>query len=105
MAIKNIDISSLQGTKFQKLVWSALCDIPRGTCITYKQLAKKIGKPKSIRAVANAVRANPCAPVIPCHRVVRTDGGLGGYSGVGGIATKRALLKSEGVEINNRNNV
>lgn len=99
----------LKGTAFQKKVWKALCNIPKGKTITYKELAKKIGKPKAVRAVANAVGANPrpndgsvgqaCAPYIPCHRVVRSDGSLGGYSGQGGIKTKRALLLKEGVKI------
>ena len=90
-----IDINKLSGTKFQKDVWRALTKIPRGTTVTYKQLAAQAGHPRAIRAVANAVGANPCAPEIPCHRVVRTDGGLGGYSGPGGVATKIKLLKSE----------
>ena len=94
--MKNIDINSLNGTDFQKSVWRELCNIPRGTTITYAELARRVGRPRAVRAVANAVGANPCAPEIPCHRVVRTDGGLGGYSGVGGIATKIKLLNGEG---------
>ncbi len=86
------------GTPFQKKVWNALCDLKKGEVITYAALAKKIGKPRAVRAVANAVGANPFAPEVPCHRVVRTDGGLGGYSGKGGIKTKLALLKKEGVD-------
>jgi len=73
--------------------------IPKGQTITYKELAKKIGRPKAVRAVANAVGANPMAPVIPCHRVVRNDGSLGGYSGKGGVKTKLQLLKQEGVKL------
>jgi len=84
------------GTSFQKDVWLALTKIPRGTVITYKELAARVGKPKAVRAVANAVGSNPFAPEVPCHRVVRSDGGLGGYSGQGGIKTKLALLKKEG---------
>lgn len=91
------NIDTLPGTSFQKTVWRALCDIPCGTTVTYQELATRIGRPRAVRAVANAVGANPRAPETPCHRVVRTDGGLGGYSGVGGIATKRKLLESEGV--------
>ncbi len=91
-----INVEKLKGTVFQKKVWQALMNIPRGKTITYKELAKKIGKPRAVRAVANAVGANPCAPEIPCHRVVRSDGTLGGYSGKGGIKTKRALLIKEG---------
>jgi len=93
------DINKLKGTEFQKKVWNALCSIPKGKTVTYKELARKIGKPFAVRAVANAVGANPAAPTIPCHRVVRSDGGLGGYSGRGGIKTKVILLRSEGVKI------
>lgn len=97
MKISKIEASS--GTPFQKKVWSALCDIKKGEVITYAALAKRIGKPKAVRAVANAVGANPFAPDVPCHRVVRTDGGLGGYSGKGGVKTKLTLLKKEGFDI------
>ncbi len=93
--LKNIDAA--EATRFQKRVWAALCKIPKGTTVTYAELARKIGKPKAVRAVANAVGANPFAPTVPCHRVVRSDGKLGGYSGKGGIKTKIKLLKSEGV--------
>ena len=96
---KKIDIEKLKGTSFQKKVWKAISGIPKGSVLTYKELAKKIGKPKAVRAVANAVAQNPCIPDIPCHRVIRTDGSLGGYSGKGGISTKRALLKKEGVSL------
>ena len=98
--MKKIDIKKLKGTEFQKKVWRALTQIPKGRTITYKELAKKINKPKAIRAVANAVGANPGAPHIPCHRVIRSDGKLGGYSGKAGIKTKIQLLKKEGVKIN-----
>lgn len=87
------------GTAFQKKVWHALCKVPKGTVVTYAQLAKSIGKPKAVRAVANAVGANPFAPDVPCHRVIRTDGTLGGYSGKGGIVTKKKLLEKEGVSL------
>lgn len=90
-------IDAAEGTVFQKKVWAALCKVPKGKTITYAELAMKIGKPKAVRAVANALGANPLAPAVPCHRVVRTDGTLGGYSGKGGIKTKIKLLKSEGV--------
>ena len=89
-------IAAATGTDFQRTVWLALTKIPRGTVITYKELAARVGKPKAVRAVANAVGSNPFAPEVPCHRVVRSDGGLGGYSGQGGIKTKLALLKKEG---------
>ena len=66
---------------------------------TYKEVAVGIKRPKSARAVANACGKNPYAPKIPCHRVIRSDGGLGGYSGRGGIRTKLRLLRSEKVDI------
>lgn len=90
-------IHQADATDFQKKVWLALCKIPKGSVVTYAELAKKIGTPRAVRAVANAVGANPFAPQVPCHRVVRTDGTLGGYSGRGGITTKKRLLKKEGV--------
>tara|TARA_Y100000748_G_scaffold272674_1_gene246730 strand:- start:243 stop:518 length:276 start_codon:yes stop_codon:yes gene_type:complete len=88
---------TLKGTKFQIKVWNYLKTIPKGQLRTYAEVAKAINKPKSVRAVANAIGKNPYAPKIPCHRVVRSDGSLGGYSGKGGINTKRKLLKSEGI--------
>ena len=97
--MQKINFEKLKGTNFQKKVWGALLKIPKGQTITYKELAKKIGRPKAVRAVANAVGANPMAPVIPCHRVVRNDGSLGGYSGKGGVKTKLQLLKQEGVKL------
>ena len=83
----------LIGTEFQLKVWAYLRKIPRGSVRTYSQVAKDIGKPLAIRAVANAIGKNPYAPKIPCHRVIRSDGSLGGYSGKGGVKTKRFLLK------------
>ena len=87
----------LVGTKFQVKVWVYLRKIPLGSVKTYSQVAKAIGKPHAVRAVANAIGKNPYAPKIPCHRVIRSDGSLGGYSGKGGIKTKKKLLKSEGI--------
>ncbi len=92
-------IAASRGTKFQKDVWHALVKIPRGKTVTYTELAKMAGAPRAVRAVANAVGANPFAPAVPCHRVVRADGTLGGYSGKGGVKTKIKLLKKEGVKI------
>ena len=89
----------MQGTKFQLKVWKYLKKIPKGKVKTYKQVAIGIGSPKSARAVANACAKNPYAPKIPCHRVIRSDGALGGYSGRGGIKQKLKLLRSEKVEI------
>ena len=87
----------LIGTEFQLKVWTYLRKIPRGSVRTYSQVAKDIGKPLAVRAVANAIGKNPYAPKIPCHRVIRSDGSLGGYSGKGGVKTKKKLLKSEGI--------
>ena len=92
-------MKSLIGTKFQKKVWKYLASIPKGSIRTYKQVAIAIKYPKAARAVANACAKNPYAPKIPCHRVIRSDGGLGGYSGRGGIRQKLKLLRSEKVSI------
>ena len=89
--------NDFRGTKFQKKVWNYLKSIRKGTVKTYKQVAIAINAPKSARAVANAVGKNPFAPKIPCHRVIRSDGSLGGYSGKGGLKTKKLLLKREGI--------
>ncbi len=89
----------MKGTFFQKKVWNYLKKIPKGRVKTYKQVAIGINRPKSARAVANACAKNPYAPKIPCHRVIRSDGKLGGYSGKGGIKQKLRLLKSENVAI------
>ena len=88
---------NLKGTKFQLKVWNYLKKIPKGKVKTYLEVAKAIGKPKSFRAVANAAGKNPYPPKIPCHRVIRSDDRLGGYSGKGGTQQKRLLLKSENV--------
>jgi methylated-DNA-[protein]-cysteine S-methyltransferase len=93
-----INIDSLPGTAFQKSVWRELCKIPRGQVISYAELARRIGRPRAVRAVANAVGKNPMVPLIPCHRVIRGDGTIGGYSAPGGIQQKIQLLESEGVK-------
>lgn len=97
MSAQEIDIDALPGTRFQHDVWRALTRIPAGTVITYSELARMCGHPNAVRAVANAVGKNPMPPQIPCHRVVRSDGKIGGYSAPGGVAHKRALLTAEGV--------
>ena len=86
----------LKGTKFQKKVWKYILKIPKGRVKTYKQVAIAINRPKSARAVANACARNPYAPKVPCHRVIRSDGSLGGYSAPGDKKTKEKLLKKEG---------
>jgi len=83
----------VRGTAFQLRVWQALQKIPPGTTLTYSQLAKRLGIPRAVRAVASACAANPVAVAIPCHRVVRTTGALAGY--YWGIERKRALLDRE----------
>jgi AraC family transcriptional regulator of adaptative response/methylated-DNA-[protein]-cysteine methyltransferase len=83
----------VRGTAFQQRVWRALKDVPAGKTVSYSDVAKVIGSPKAVRAVAQACAANPIAVAIPCHRVVRTGGGLSGYRW--GIERKRALLKKE----------
>ena len=89
----------LIGTDFQIKVWNSISKIPKGKVKTYKELARSIRKPKASRAVANACGKNPFPIKIPCHRVIRSDGRLGGYSGKGGIKTKRKLLRNEGIFI------
>jgi AraC family transcriptional regulator, regulatory protein of adaptative response / methylated-DNA-[protein]-cysteine methyltransferase len=83
----------LIGTAFQQRVWRALRDIPLGTTATYAQIARRIGAPGAARAVGHACGKNPVAVAVPCHRVVREDGGLGGYRW--GLGRKRALLERE----------
>lgn len=83
--------------KFYQAVWEACARIPPGEVRTYGWIAKQIGRPKAARAVGQALAANPFAPFIPCHRVVRTDGTLGGYSGPGGHREKARWLRRERV--------
>jgi AraC family transcriptional regulator of adaptative response/methylated-DNA-[protein]-cysteine methyltransferase len=82
-----------QGTAFQQRVWQALREIPAGSIVSYTEIARRIGAPKAVRAVAGACAANALAVAIPCHRVVRADGALSGYRW--GMERKRALLASE----------
>ena len=88
-----------EGTTFQRKVWNEIDKIPRGEVITYNQIAENIGKPKAARAVANACGANPNPITTPCHRVICSNGNIGGYSGSGGIEKKKTLLKEEGVNL------
>jgi methylated-DNA-[protein]-cysteine S-methyltransferase len=81
------------GTPFQTRVWQALATIPCGTTVTYAELARSLGLPRSVRAVAAAVGRNPISVLIPCHRVIGSDGSLTGYAG--GLERKRALLALE----------
>ena len=91
-----VNVLKLEGTDFQIKVWKEIEKIPKGYVKTYKEIAHLIGKPKASRAVANACGKNPYVPLIPCHRVIRSDGHLGGYSGDGGIEQKKNLLIKEG---------
>ena len=97
MKLNQLLNKGFRGTKFQKKVWNYLITIKKGSVKTYKQVAIAINRPKSARAVANAVGKNPLPAKIPCHRVIRSDGSIGGYSGKGGIKTKKKLLKNEGI--------
>ena len=91
---KEFDIPLLMvGTDFQKSVWNALMEVPYGATSTYLQIAKDIGKGIAVRAVGNANRANPISIIVPCHRIIGSDGELVGYGG--GLALKERLLKLE----------
>ncbi|WP_404364117.1 methylated-DNA--[protein]-cysteine S-methyltransferase [Marinobacter sp.] len=83
----------IRGTPFQQQVWKALRTIPAGQTVSYTELAHRIGSPSAFRAVAGACAANPLAVAVPCHRVVRKDGGLSGYRW--GVVRKQALLERE----------
>jgi O-6-methylguanine DNA methyltransferase len=83
----------LRGTEFQKSVWSALLEIPYGETCSYQELARRVGKPKAVRAVGSANGANPVPLIVPCHRVIATGGKLGGYGG--GLEAKARLLAME----------
>ncbi len=83
----------MRGTPFQQRVWRALREIPSGTTCSYSELAARVGNLRAVRAVASACARNPVAILVPCHRVVRSDGSLGGYSG--GLSFKKELLRRE----------
>lgn len=98
---KAITVSlDIKGTAFQMDVWNALCQIPVGKTNSYTDIAVRIGKPKAFRAVANACGQNPVAFIIPCHRVLRSNGELGGYRW--GVERKQKILKHEADWIKNR---
>jgi methylated-DNA-[protein]-cysteine S-methyltransferase len=84
----------VKGTPFQEAVWRALCEIPYGKTCSYQDIAKKVGRPKAMRAVGGANHRNPISILIPCHRVIGQDGGLVGYGG--GLEAKKFLLDLEG---------
>jgi O-6-methylguanine DNA methyltransferase len=83
----------LIGTEFERKVWAALNEIPFGETRTYKWIAEKIGNPAAVRAVGRALSKNPIPIVIPCHRVIESDGSIGGYSS--GVNIKKRLLELE----------
>ncbi len=87
----------LRGTPFQQRVWQTLLKVPRGSTWSYSQLAAKAGKPRAVRAAASACARNPVGLIVPCHRILRCDGSLGGY--YWGAERKRALLQREMVEV------
>jgi methylated-DNA-[protein]-cysteine S-methyltransferase len=89
-------------TVFQKAVWEATKKIPRGKVTTYAVIASLIGRPRAARAVGNALNKNPFAPKVPCHRVVKSDGSLGGFAG--GTRKKKQMLEKEGVRIKKNKN-
>lgn len=87
------------GTDFQKAVWDAMGKIPKGQTATYKELAAAAGSPKAFQSVGTACGLNPIPIIIPCHRVLASGDKPGGYSGQGGLETKRDLLRIEGVTL------
>ncbi|MDE1869293.1 MAG: methylated-DNA--[protein]-cysteine S-methyltransferase [Candidatus Micrarchaeota archaeon] len=91
--LKELDRHGL--TDFQKRVLTATMSVKKGQTITYKQLAKMAGHPNAYRAVGTALKLNPLPVKIPCHRVIKSNGALGNYSGTGGSRRKAALLKME----------
>ncbi len=90
-----LDLSG--GTPFQQAVWQALLQIPRGSSTSYGALSQSLGRPSAVRAVAGAVGRNPVSVLVPCHRVLGSDGSLTGYAG--GLERKTALLQREGVPV------
>jgi methylated-DNA-[protein]-cysteine S-methyltransferase len=89
----DLDLYFKGGTPFQRKVWKALADIPFGQTVSYKDIAQRINHPKAVRAVGTANGQNPFCIVVPCHRVINANGGIGGYGG--GIAIKKKLLNLE----------
>lgn len=94
--IEKIKLEMKKYPLFYQKVWLKCMEIPKGETRSYKWIAKEIGHPKAYRAVALALKKNPFAPYVPCHRVIKSDGSIGGYSAKGGIKRKIQLLKKEG---------
>lgn len=95
-ALDTVPVDLSGGTSFQQDVWHALRAVPAGETRSYAWVAERIGRPDAARAVGQAVGANPTVLVVPCHRIVPSDGGLGGYSAHGGTELKRRILEHEG---------
>lgn len=93
--VQKLDLKPLKGTPFQRQVWQVLQSIPKGQTRSYRDIALSVGNPQAVRAVGAAIGRNPISILIPCHRVIRSNGGLGGYHW--GIENKIKLLKAEGV--------
>ncbi len=96
-ALDDVPVRFEKGTPFQQEVWAELRAIPVGETISYAELARRVGRPTGFRAVGSANGQNPVGVVVPCHRVIASDGSLGGYAG--GLDRKRWLLSHEGVEL------
>jgi O-6-methylguanine DNA methyltransferase len=99
----NVEVDFIEGTAFQRRVWRALREIPWGQIRSYAWVARRIGQPKAVRAVGQANGRNPVAIIVPCHRVIRSDGTIGGYGG--GVEVKAELLRREGVVLKTKENV
>ena len=87
------------GSDFQRDVWNGCTRVPYGETVSYGELARRVGHPGAARAVGTAMRLNPLPLIVPCHRVVKSDGGLGGYSGTGGTSLKERLLDMEAAAV------
>lgn len=96
-SIDEIEIDP-QGTEFQRSVWQAIREVPAGKTVSYQDIARAVGKPSAYRAVGTATGRNPVGIAVPCHRIVRSDGGLGGYGG--GLHRKEWFLEHERTHIN-----
>ena len=90
-------VKIIEGTPFQRKVWRGIRTVPYGQTRSYKWLAQKVGNPLSVRAVGNACGKNPLPIIIPCHRIIASNGSLGGFSG--GVKLKRQLLRNEGIVV------
>jgi len=97
VSFRSLKLDLSAGSPFQQAVWRELCRIPRGEVICYSELARRVGRPRAARAVGNAVGRNPIPIIVPCHRVIKADGSIGGFSC--GLEIKRALHEIEGIAV------